>query len=335
MNIREESENREARELSPRAALAKDSAGRDMPEEPCPIRTVYQRDRDRILHCKAFRRLMHKTQVFLSPSGDHYRTRLTHTLEVSQIARTIARALKLNEDLTEAVALGHDLGHTPFGHAGERVLGKINPAGYRHYEQSVRIVEKLENAGQGLNLTQEVRDGILCHTTGPVAKTLEGQIVRYADKIAYMNHDVDDAVRAGILTEKDLPDEVKTHLGKTRGQRLNKLILAVIDQSGEEIMMDEETEYFFSRFKDFLFESVYTNPVAKAEESKAEQVVAALYEYFTKDGEKLPSEYKKVWEQDGIDRAVCDYISGMSDRYATVLYGELFVPKSWEVIDET
>ncbi|MDD3192933.1 MAG: deoxyguanosinetriphosphate triphosphohydrolase [Oscillospiraceae bacterium] len=334
MTIREQTQQQEAQYLSPRAVLSQRTAGRARPEEEDPIRTPFQRDRDRIIHCKSFRRLMHKTQVFLSPEGDHYRTRLTHTLEVAQIARTIARALRLNEDLTEAIALAHDLGHTPFGHAGERALNEICPWGFQHYLQSVRVVEKLEKDGRGLNLCAEVLDGIRCHTTGQEAATLEGRLIRFSDKIAYMNHDVDDAVRAGVLSEEELPWEVKWTLGRTKNQRIAALVSAVIENSGETIAMDEQTYRIFLQLQQFLFEAVYTNPVAKSEEGKAEKVVKSLYAYFIEHGEKLPSEYRAVWEQEGIHRAVCDYISGMSDRFAIHLYTQLFVPESWQGISE-
>ena len=267
MTIREQIQQQEKENLSAKAQLSAQSRGRALPEEDDPIRTPFQRDRDRIIHSKAFRRLMHKTQVFLSPEGDHYRTRLTHTLEVSQIARTVARALGLNEDLTEAIALGHDLGHTPFGHAGERALNEVCPHGFRHYEQSIRVVEKLERGGRGLNLCWEVRDGIRCHTTGEMAATLEGQLVRFSDKIAYMNHDVDDAVRAGVLSEEDLPWDVKMILGRTKNQRIATLVGSLIQKSGETIRMDEEIFRVFRLLQDFMFEAVYTNPVAKGEES--------------------------------------------------------------------
>ena len=272
--------------------------------------------------------------MFLSPEGDHYRTRLTHTLEVAQIARTIARAMRLNEDLTEAIALGHDLGHTPFGHAGERALNEVCPGGYKHFLQSVRVVEKLENSGRGLNLCWEVRDGIRCHTSGKEAETLEGRIVRVSDKIAYMNHDVDDAVRAGVLNEEDLPWEVKRTLGRKKNQRIAALVGSVIENSSETIAMDTQTRRAFLLLQQFLFDAVYTNPVAKSEESKAENVVKSLYAYFISHGEKLPTEYRAVWEKEGIHTAVCDYISGMSDRFAIHLYTELFVPKSWQGISE-
>ena len=334
MKVREQTQQREEQSLSSRAVLSRRTKGRERPEEEDPIRTPFQRDRDRIIHCKSFRRLMHKTQVFLSPEGDHYRTRLTHTLEVAQIARTIARAMRLNEDLTEAIALGHDLGHTPFGHAGERALNEVCPGGYKHFLQSVRVVEKLENSGRGLNLCWEVRDGIRCHTSGKEAETLEGRIVRVSDKIAYMNHDVDDAVRAGVLNEEDLPWEVKWTLGRKKNQRIAALVGSVIENSSETIAMDTQTRRAFLLLQQFLFDAVYTNPVAKSEESKAENVVKSLYAYFISHGEKLPTEYRAVWEKEGIHTAVCDYISGMSDRFAIHLYTELFVPKSWQGISE-
>ena len=334
MTVREQTQQQEAQYLSARAVLSQRTKGRERPEEEDPIRTPFQRDRDRIIHCKSFRRLMHTTQVFLSPEGDHYRTRLTHTLEVAQIARTIARALRLNEDLTEAIALGHDLGHTPFGHAGERALNEICPGGYKHYLQSVRVVERLENGGRGLNLCWEVRDGIRCHTSGQEAATLEGRLVRFSDKIAYMNHDVDDAVRAGVLNEEDLPWEVKWSLGRKKNQRIAALVSSVIENSKETIAMDSGTQRAFLQLQQFLFEAVYTNPVAKSEETKAENVVKSLYAYFIDHGEKLPTEYRSVWEREGIHTAVCDYISGMSDRFAIHLYTELFVPKSWQGISE-
>jgi dGTPase len=329
VTIREQSEQWEKRSLSPLAVCAASSRGRERPEEPCSIRTCFQRDRDRILHCKSFRRLMHKTQVFLSPEGDHYRTRLTHTLEVSQIARTIGRALRLNEDLIEAMALGHDLGHTPFGHAGERALSEVCPMGYRHYLQSVRVAQRLENGGAGLNLTWEVLNGIACHTAGREAATLEGQVLRYADKIAYMNHDIEDAVRAGVLSEGDLPWDVTYILGRGKGERITSLVTSVIGNSGEHIDMGPECRRAFEQLKAFLFEAVYTNPIAKGEEGKAEDVVKALYAYFVKYPEKLPTEYKAVGEREGVHRAACDYISGMSDRYAISVYSDLFIPRSW------
>ena len=335
MTIRERIQQQERQTLCQQAMLSQHTKGRERPEEEDPIRTPFQRDRDRIIHCKSFRRLMHKTQVFLSPEGDHYRTRLTHTLEVSQIARTMARALRLNEDLTEAIALGHDLGHTPFGHAGERALNEVCPLGFQHYRQSVRVVEKLERGGRGLNLCWEVRDGIGCHTTGTQAQTLEGRLVRLSDKIAYMNHDIDDAVRAGVLQEDDLPWQVKCTLGRTKSQRISTLVGSVIESSSETIEMDPKIYEIFLQLQRFLFQTVYTNPMAKGEENKAENVVKSLYAYFTAHQEKLPSEYRAVWEQEGAHRAVCDYISGMSDRFAIHLYTDLFVPESWQGVRES
>lgn len=331
MTIREQTEQFELQTLSQGAAKACLSRGRDREEPQCELRTVYQRDRDRILHCNSFRRLMNKTQMLLSPQGDHYRTRLTHTLEVSQIARTIARGLRLNEDLTEAIALGHDLGHTPFGHAGERALNEVCSFGYRHYEQSVRVVEKLEKEGRGLNLTYEVRNGIACHTTGHSADTLEGQTVRVADKIAYLNHDIDDAVRAGILNEENIPWEVHVHLGNSKTQRITSLVTSVVHNSVDFISMDKTTDDTFNLLRTYMFATVYVDPVAKGEESKAEQLVKTLFDYYLKKPECLPEAYKMIVERDGLERAVCDYISGMSDRYATAVYDDIFIPKPWQV----
>lgn len=329
MNLREECEQRERETLSPYAALAAESRGREKPLPSDGIRTDFQRDRDRIIHCKAFRRLMHKTQVFLSPEGDHYRTRLTHTLEVAQIARTMAVALRLNENLTEAIALGHDLGHTPFGHAGERALDSVCPGGFRHYEQSLRVVDKLERDGEGLNLTWEVRDGILRHTKGQPAATLEGQLVKLADHFAYAHHDFEDAVRAGVLSEDSVPPEIKAVLGEGATQRLAKMVTSVIENSGEEIAMDPDVEDAARLLEDFMFEAVYTNPVAKSQEKKAENLVVSLYEFFLENPGAMPTEYQAIAMKDGLDRAVCDYISGMSDRYAIKLYNDFFVPKGW------
>jgi dGTPase len=331
MTIREQYEAQERAALSACASRSADSRGRERDEEKCPIRTDYQRDRDRILHSKSFRRLMHKTQVFLSPEGDHYRTRLTHTLEVTQIARTAARALRLNEDLTEAIALGHDLGHTPFGHAGEDVLNEIcrEAGGYRHNEQSVRVVEALENAGQGLNLTWEVRNGILCHQSGMTAGTLEGRVVRYADKIAYMNHDIEDACRAGVIAEEDVPWEIRHGLGRGKSQRITTLICSLIENSGEDILLSGEHQKLYNRLRDFLYEAVYTNDSAKGEEGKAKNMIRSLVEYFMEHPRKLPGEYLQILERDGKLRAVCDYISGMSDRYCVSVYEGLFIPRAW------
>ncbi len=328
--IRLKTEKFEDEFLSPYAKKSIDSKGRVAEEENDPFRTCFQRDRDRIIHCNAFRRLKHKTQVFLSPEGDHYRTRLTHTLEVSQIARTIARCLSLNEDLTEAIALGHDLGHTPFGHAGERALNSCCPLGFRHYEQSVRVVEYLEKDGKGLNLTAEVREGIMRHTCGEQSSTLEGQAVRIADKIAYINHDIDDAVRGGVMLESDIPTEITDVLGNRRSIRINNMITSVVNNSKEQISMDSETYTAFNKLHDFMFERVYRNPVAKGEEGKAVELVERLYQYITLNPEKLPEEFKNMLEKHGTERVVCDYIAGMTDRYAVQVFNGLFVPYSWK-----
>ncbi len=331
MLVRERYEAVERQILSPRAALSAESRGRERPEEPCAYRTAYQRDRDRILHCKAFRRLKHKTQVFLSPEGDHYRTRLTHTLEVSQIARTIARALQLNEDLTEAISLGHDMGHTPFGHAGERALDKMMEEGFRHYEQSVRVAERLENEGRGLNLTYEVRNGIQRHTCGEQADTLEGRIVRLADRVAYINHDIDDAVRAGVLCETDVPEDIRRVLGDRRTVRIDRLVTSIVENSGDDIRMAPDIEGPFNRLHDFLFSSLYRNPVAKSEESKVDGLVSRMFEYFVANPDRLPREYHSIAEDEGAPRAACDYIAGMTDNYALEIYHTLFIPQGWAV----
>lgn len=302
---------------------------RQREEEPCPYRTPFQRDRDRILHSNAFRRLKRKTQVFLSPTGDHYRTRLTHTLEVSQIARTISRALLLNEDLTEAIALGHDLGHSPFGHSGESALNEVCPHGYRHYEQSVRVVDYIEKDGEGLNLTEAVRNGILCHTNRTAA-TKEGNVVRLADRIAYINHDIEDAVRAGILRAEELPEEAIGILGKTKSQRITTLVASVVKNGSADIGMDEKVEKAQNLLHEFMFENVYYNPVAKQEEEKAQNLLRRLYQYYIEHIEKLPENYLAIVRRFDEHRAVCDYISGMSDGYAVDLYCELFVPKEWK-----
>ncbi len=317
--------------LSPKAALAAESRGRSVPEDPCDFRTVFQRDRDRVLHCKAFRRLRHKTQVFLSPEGDHYRNRLTHTLEVSQIARTVARALRLNEDLTEAIALAHDLGHTPFGHEGERALNRCLAGGFRHYEQSLRVVDRLEKNGQGLNLTWEVRDGILNHTTGEQAATLEGRIVRLADKVAYINHDIDDAIRANVFAESDIPAEVTDVLGTTRDARFNTMIGSIIEFSDEDIGMPPAVWTAFDSLHTFMFERLYRNPIAKNEEKKVDAFIRRLFEYLVKTPDQLPPEYRVIWETESPERAACDYIAGMTDTFAIQMYNDLFVPKGWPV----
>lgn len=334
MTIRERYEQAEHSFLSDRATFSADTRGRDRTEEPSLYRTAFQRDRDRVLHSKAFRRLKHKTQVFLSPAGDHYRTRLTHTLEVSQIARTMARALQLNEDLTEAIALAHDLGHTPFGHAGERALNSVMDGGFHHYEQSVRVVEHLEKDGQGLNLTWEVRDGILHHTKGDEAATPEGRIVRYADQIAYIHHDMDDAVRAGILCEEDVPADIRWALGQTRSERLDTLIGSIIDNGNEEIGMPSHIRPVFDQLHQFMYDALYYNPVAKSEEGKVEELVRRLYEHFSTHPHELPEEYHLVYETDGACRAACDYVSGMSDNYALSVYHDIFIPRGWSVTHE-
>lgn len=335
MNIREKYEQFEIDHLSPQAAKSKFSKGRKYEEAKCEVRTEYQRDRDRILHSKSFRRLKHKTQVFLSPEGDHYRTRLTHTLEVSQISRTIARSLSLNEDLTEAIALGHDLGHTPFGHTGERILNELCETGFKHNEQSLRVVEFLEirNGKQGLNLTFEVRDGIRNHPLGYNPATLEGQIVSISDRIAYINHDIDDAVRAGIIKPGQIPEKYLQHLGYTHGQRINKMIVDVINNSLEKdkIIMSDEIDHYTSRLRDFLFENVYYNKIAKSEEDKTTFIVEKIFEYYTKNFDYLPEFYLKIYEDNNFSKSeiIKDYIAGMTDRYAMKVFEELYIPKPW------
>ena len=323
------SEENEKLILSEKACLSCNSKGRAVPEDECSIRTCFQRDRDRIIHSQAFRRLKHKTQVFLAPTGDHYRTRLTHTLEVSQIARTIARALKLNEDLTEAIALGHDLGHTPFGHAGERALRGLCKDGFNHYEQSVRVVERLEKYGKGLNLTDEVKNGILCHTCGEEAYTLEGQIIRIADKIAYINHDIDDAIRAEIMSEEDIPLSLRMQLGMTKSQRINNMVLDVITSSNDNIRMSDDFYQGFMDLHDFMFTAVYTNPICKGEESKAVDMLCKIYSHYINHIDDLPDEFIRIADIDGEERAVCDYVAGMSDNYALKIFNKLFVPMFW------
>lgn len=328
-NLREITENNEKLILSPKACFSAESRGRTRQEEECNVRTCFQRDRDRIIHCLSFRRLKHKTQVFLAPTGDHYRTRLTHTLEVAQIARTIARALHLNEDLTETIALGHDLGHTPFGHAGERALDSLSPCGFKHYEQSVRVVERLEKNGHGLNLTDEVKNGILCHTKGEDAYTLEGQIIRIADKIAYINHDIDDAVRAGVLNEEDIPLDLRLRLGMSKSERINNMVLNVIENSENKILMSDEYWQLFNELHRFMFVAVYKNPVCKSEETKAVAMLEKLYDFYSKNPEKMPEEFLSIANDEGVERAVCDYIAGMSDNYSVKIFNQLFVPMFW------
>ncbi len=332
MLVRQITEENEEKILSEHACLARFSRGRFKPEEPCELRTVFQRDRDRIIHCNAFRRLMHKTQVFLAPEGDHYRTRLTHTLEVAQIAKTLARAMRLNEDLTEAIALGHDLGHTPFGHAGERALSKVSPHPYKHYLQSVRVVQYLEKDGKGLNLTWEVLNGIACHTEGRWADTWEGKIVRYSDKIAYINHDIEDAIRAGVLQEGAIPFDCAYVLGRNKSQRITTLVRSIIEHSTDDVRMGEEVAAAFAKLRAFMFETVYTDPIAKSEEGKADYIITHLYEHFLKNPHKMGELYEQIAGHLGIERAVCDYISGMSDRFCVHMFNEIFVPKSWSVL---
>lgn len=332
MTIREQLEQREIEYLSPYASLSVNSKGRKRKEPQCDIRPVYQRDRDRILHCKSFRRLKQKTQVFLLPKGDHYRTRLTHTLEVSQTARTIAKALQLNEELVEAISLGHDLGHTPFGHAGERALNGVCPNGFKHNEQSVRVVEVLEKDGKGLNLTWEVIDGIRNHQTVGKPATLEGQIVRLSDKIAYINHDIDDAVRGGIISEEDIPKELRGTLGYSVRARLNTLIHDVIINSmgRPEITMSVEVSEAMAELRKFMFQNVYVNPQAKGEETKAIQMIEKLYFYYEDHIDFLPKQYlDRLDAGDTEEQIVCDYIAGMTDTYAVKKFEDLFVPKSW------
>ncbi len=330
MTIREEREALEEKVLAPYAAFSSRSRGREREEEPDALRTAFARDRDRIIHCKAFRRLKYKTQVFLAPVGDHYHTRMTHTLEVAQIARTIARALRLNEDLTEAIALGHDLGHTPFGHAGERALDQIHPGGFSHPLQSVRVVERLENGGKGLNLTWEVRDGIRSHSGKILPATAEGRIVHVADRIAYLNHDIDDAVRAGVLTAEDVPWETRYTLGRTHSERINTLVTdTVANSSNGHIAMSPKVEKAFLGLRQFMFDEVYTNPVAKGEEGKAEYILKCLYDYFLHHTGELHMEFSQICEEDGAQTAVCDYIAGMTDRFAVQTYQDIFIPRAW------
>lgn len=332
MTIRESLERWEEIHLSKYATLSKNSRGRQRQEEQCDIRPVFQRDRDRILHSKSFRRLKDKTQVFLTPEGDHYRTRLTHTLEVSQNARTIAKALELNEELVEAIALGHDLGHTPFGHAGERALNDICPLGFEHSEQSLRTVDVLEKNGQGLNLTYEVRNGILNHQTKGMPATLEGKIVRLSDKIAYIHHDMDDALRAGILTENDVPMAIREVIGSTTNERLSHFIHDIVTTSlgQNDILMSEPVAKAMKDLRQFMFEHVYTNPEAKSEEGKAETLMKTLYDYYLTHFDVLPREYQVMVDAgEAKERVVCDYVGAMTDRFAIAKYEELFIPKSW------
>jgi len=334
-NPREVREALEEQMLSPKASFSARSKGRRRDEAECDIRTCYQRDIDKVIHSKTFRRLKHKTQVFLRPEGDHYRTRLTHTLEVSRISRTIARGLRLNEDLAEAIALAHDLGHTPFGHAGERALDEIliDEGGFKHNEQSLRIADKIEQNGNGLNLTYETQDGILTHTGDKKPSTPEGIVVRIADRIAYVNHDLDDSLRAGIIRETDVPEEIMCALGATNGERLNTLILDLINESEKsgEITLSPRIAFIFETFREFMYKSVYLNMKAKSEESKVFGIVNEIFNYYHKTPDELPEEYRRVSMQDGLKRAVSDYISGMTDKYAVHVYEKLFIPEAWQV----
>lgn len=333
MTLRERMEQEEYALLCPQAQKAAQSKGRLYEQPENDTRTCYQRDADRIVHSKSFRRLVHKTQVFLAPEGDHYRTRMTHTLEVSRIARTVCRGLKLNEDLAEAAAYGHDLGHTPFGHAGERALSEATGVPFHHNEQSLRVVDKLEHDGAGLNLTYEVRMGIVGHTGDFIPETLEGQIVRISDRIAYINHDIDDAVRAGILTNEDIPHEIADVLGVNHSQRINALVSDLIlhtEKTGV-LGMQPEVAAAMDALRAFMFERVYTNPVAKGEEAKARDIILRLYEYYSKNPEKMPADFLPQLDFDGMDRTVCDYIAGMTDKYAIYKYSEVFIPVAWQI----
>ena len=335
MTLREELERLEHEHLDPKATFADESKGRLHPEEPRvdDVRTVFQRDTDKIVHSKAFRRLMHKTQVFLNPEGDHYRTRMTHTIEVSRIGRTIAKALNLNEDLAEAIAMGHDLGHTPFGHAGEVALTQATGQPFRHNEQSLRVVDILENGGEGLNLTYEVRMGILGHTGDRIPETLEGRIVRWADRFAYVNHDIDDAIRAGILQSADIPRSILKTLGNTHSKRINTLVCDTITTSREvgDICLSPKVEQALHELREFMFENVYRNPIAKGQEQKAKGMLQRMYEYYYNHPESLPDDFQPQLSFDGMERTVCDYIAGMTDNYAVDKYAELFIPFAWQV----
>jgi len=335
MTIREELERVEHRRLNPLASFSDQSKGRPHPEESrdTDVRTCYQRDTDRIVHCKAFRRLMHKTQVFLRPEGDHYRTRMTHTLEVTRISRTITLALGLNENLAEAIAMGHDLGHTPFGHAGEVALSACLGKPFRHNEQSLRVVDVLENDGRGLNLSYEVRNGILCHTGEELPETLEGQVVRRSDQIAYVNHDIDDAIRAGILCNEDIPREISNVLGMTHSQRINTLVCDIITTSREAgaVTVSPAVEQALRDLRSYMFEKVYRNPVAKGEESKAKDMLTRMFSHYMSHPEDLPEDFHPQLSFEGMERTVCDYIAGMTDKYAVDKFTEIFVPSGWQV----
>ena len=333
MDVKAQFAAMERQRLSPYAFLTENTKGRVHPCTPCTLRTEFQRDRDRIIHSQSFRRLMYKTQVFLAPAGDHYRTRLTHTLEVTQIARTIARALSLNEDLTEAIALGHDLGHTPFGHAGETVMQEQFSSDFSHNLQGVRVVERLENNGDGLNLTFEVRNGIACHSGPVMPVTLEGAVIRYADRIAYINHDIDDAIRAGILRKEEIPAELRSILGEHHGERINTMVSSIVRASADrpEIVMEPDIQEATDALREFLFARVYRDNAAKDEEVKAKAMLAQLFEHFVEHPEQLPIESLETISKESVERAVCDYLSGMTDRYAIELYRDLFIPEVWRI----
>ncbi len=329
MNIRQEIENNEIKNLSKYASCSKNTLGRQITEAPCEIRTEYQRDRDRIIHSKSFRRLKQKTQVFIYPKSDHYRTRLTHTLEVSQISRTVARALKLNEDLTEAIALGHDLGHTPFGHAGESALDQIYPNGFKHFEQSVRVLSRLEKNGQGLNLTREVLNGVLCHTKGEEAFTAEGRLVRICDKIAYINHDIEDAMSAGLLNVKDIPNEFTNAVGSKYSQRINSMVVSLIKNSeGGKIKLDDNLQNIFNNMYKFMYKNVYLNKQSFSEDAKVPFIIESLYNYFKEHPEKITDSLHNIAREEGTERAVCDYITGMTDHFALSIFKEIFFPRA-------
>lgn len=332
MTLREEREALEELIIGEHGIRSRDSRGRELTEPECDVRTCFQRDADRITHSKAFRRLKHKTQVFLQPEGDHYRTRLTHTLEVTRLARTVGRALRLNEDLCEAIGLGHDLGHTPFGHAGERALRNIYSGGFHHYEQSLRVVDCIEKDGRGLNLCYETRMGILAHTKGLPDESWEAVVVRLCDHVAYLNHDLDDAMRAGIVKLSDVPKEIIERCGERNSQRIDAFIRDIIErgQQGERTL-SPEMEKIWDLFHEFMFERVYYNPVAKGEEAKVEDILRGIWEHYAEHPEKLPDDYRLIAGRDGLERAVTDYVSGMSDDYAIYQYGEIFIPAAWSV----
>ena len=332
MTLREEREALEELMIGDHGIRSRDSRGRELSEEECSVRTCFQRDADRITHSKAFRRLKHKTQVFLQPEGDHYRTRLTHTLEVTRLARTVGRALRLNEDLCEAIGLGHDLGHTPFGHAGERALRNIYSGGFHHYEQSLRVVDCIEKDGRGLNLCYETRMGILAHTKGLPDESWEAVVVRLCDHVAYLNHDLDDAMRAGIVKLSDVPKEIIERCGERNSQRIDAFIRDIIERGRQgERTLSPEMEKIWDLFHEFMFERVYYNPVAKGEEAKVEDILRGIWEHYAEHPEKLPDDYRYIAGRDGLERAVTDYVSGMSDDYAIYQYGEIFIPAAWSV----